>query len=497
MQRRTLLATAAVLLACVGFVAVRSVVSRQAGQAVDQNLDAFVATLPPGYAVRHGTVSANPITSALTLRDVVVTKDGAMLGTADSVTVSGADQQALHDVFDRAGYPDGKPAWTGRRLLIADASADNVHLVLPDSRDDLTIRSVSLHRLSGRPFMVPPTPENRVKPEFLADAALAFSVDTLQEHDLAAASQAGGHDLFKVGSTAVSDYDGGKTGSLAIKELSLDADGEPQGRKVHIAAAAFDLKALDVRAALEAVRQTGQAKSGQFGKTGYDSGDLSGVAVSVAGGPQITLHDAHASQALPDTGPSAGQGWAHGLTLALGQTPVLPGYAAALTAFGMKALTLDIDAATRMNPGSRTGEVREDIVLHDLATLHVQGAFSGYDRARASPAQPLAAILATTIDHASVVYEDHSLTGRLIGVAAAQSHTSPEIVRAQMAMPVVSLGMMIPDQQDAADQLTNFLNHPGTLTITMAPPRHTTVADVAAAPLTARAHLLGVHITAQ
>ena len=497
MQRRALLATAAILLVAVGFVAVRSVVSRQAGQAVDQNVNAFVATLPPGYAVRHGAVSANPITSALTLHDVVVTKNGATLGTAGTVTVSGADQQALHDVFDPAGYPNGKPAWTGRRLLIADASADNVHLTLPERSGDLTIRSVSLHRLSGRPFMAPPTPENRARPEFLADAALALAVDTLQEHDLAVASQAGRHDTFKVGSTAVSDYDGGKTGSLAIKDMSLDADDKPQGRSVHVAASAFDLKALDMRAALEAVRQMGHAESGQFGKTGYDSGDLSGVAISVEGGPQITLHDAHASQALSDKAPSSGQVWAHGLTLALGQTPVLPSYAAALTAFGMKALTLDIDAATRMNPGGRTGEVREDIVLHDLATLHLQGAFSGYDKARASPAQPLAAILATTIDHASVVYEDHSLVGRLIGVAAAQSHTSPEIVRAQLAMPVVSLGMMIPDQQDAADQLTNFLNHPGTLTITMTPPQHTTVADIAAAPLPARAHLLGVHITAR
>ncbi len=498
MQRRTLLATAAVLVVAVGFVAVRGVVSRQASQAVDQGIQQFVAALPPGYAVRHGAVAANPITSALTLHDVVVTRNGATLLTAGTVTISGADQGALHDVFDPAGYPDGKPAWTERRLLVADASAEDVHITVPDDQPDtLTVRSASLHRLSGRPFTVPPTPENRVRPQFLADAALALAVDTLEEHGLALVSQAGAHDSARVGSSTVSDYDGGKAGSLAFKDMAVDAEIERDRKHVHMAAAAFDLTNLNIRAALEAVRQSGHAESGQLGRTGYDTADLSGVAMTVDGGPQLSLHDAHASQVLSDTGPSSGQGWAHGLTFALGQTPVPPGNAAALAAFGMNALTTDIDATTRMNSGNRTGEVHEDIVLHDLATLHLQAAFSGYDKALASPAQPLGAILATTIDSASVVYEDHSLAGRLIGVAAAVAHTTPQMVRAQMAMPVVSLGMMLPDQPDAADQLTNFLNHPGTLAITMAPPQKLTVADVAQAPLPARAHLLGVHITAR
>ena len=498
MQRRTLLATGAVLLVAGGFLAVRSVISRQAGQAVDQGIDQFLATLPPGYAVRHGAVSANPITSALTLHDVVVTHDGAALATAETVTVSGADQQALHDVFDPAGYPNGKPAWTGRRLLIADASADNLHLVMQGQPpDDLAIRSASLHRLSGRPFMMPPTPENRARPQFWADAALALSVDTLRERDVDVTSPAPSHNAFRIGSSAVSDYDGGKMGSLAIKDVVLDGDGKPRGSPFHMAAAALDLKNLDVRGALEGVRQSGQADRGQLGKAAYDSGDLSGLAIDIANGPAVTMHDLHASQAQSDAGPSSGQAWMHGLTLALGQTAVPPGNAAALAAFGMKALTFDIDATTSMDGGNKAGEVREDIVLHDLAALHVQGNFSGYDKALASPSQPLAAILAATIDHASVVYDDHGLTGRLLAVAAAQTHTTPDIVRAQLAMPVISLALMVPDQQDASDQLTNFLNHPGTLTITMAPPQKVTLGEVAGAPLPERAHLLGVHVTSK
>ncbi len=498
MQRRTVLATGAVLLAAVAFVAVRSVISHQAAHAVDQGLNQLVATLPPGYAVRHGAVAANPITSALTLRDVVVTKDGATLATAGTLTVSGADRQALQDVIDPASYKNGQPAWTDRRLLIADASADDVHVILPGiPPDDLTIRAVSLHRLSGRPFMMPPTPENRARPQFWADVALALRMDTLQGRDLAAVSQAGARTVVRVGSDTVSDYDGGKVGSLAVKEVTLDGDGKPRGKPLHATASAFNLKNLDLRGALEAVRQSGRASQGRLGKTGYDSGDLSGVSMRIEGGPQVSLHDAHVSQAMSDTGPSVGQGWLHGLTFALGQTPVPAGNAAALAAFGMTALTMDIDAATSMDKASRSGDVREAIVLRDLATLHVQGAFSGFDNALASPSQPLAAVLATTIDHASVVFEDHSLIGRLIAVAAAQSHTTPDMVRSQLAMPVVSLGLMLPDQPDASDQLTNFINHPGTLTIAITPPQKVTIADIAQAPLPERAHLLGVHITSK
>ena len=56
--------------------------------------------------------------------------------------------------------------------------------------------------------------------------------------------------------------------------------------------------------------------------------------------------------------------------------------------------------------------------------------------------------------------------------------------------------MMVPNQPDAADQLTSFLNHPGTLTITMIPPQKTTLAQIALAPVPARAQMLGFHIKA-
>ncbi len=513
MQRRVLLGAGA-LVVVAAFFGLRSVTRHQASQVVDQGIDAFLARLPPGYAVRHGMVDYNPLTSAATVHSVVLTHDGATIGTADAITVSGGNDQALRDVFDPAAYPGGKPAWTDRRLLIADASARNVHLT-QGTHPGLAIGRVTLHRLSGRPFMLPPTPENRARPDFLADAALALSADSVQADDTTFAAiipeagtpQTGTPEAgapagsLSVGSQTISDYDGGKLGSFAVKAFAMDWLGKPHGPPFRLTLDAFDLKTANMRGVLEAIRQSGHADRGMFGGATYESAGLSGLTLDVTAGPHIALADMHASQVPGNGGPTAGTGAIHGLTVATGQTAIPPAAAVSLAAFGMNALTMDVDATSTLSAhsaqaGGQPSVVSEDIVLRGLGTFHVKANFSGYDAVQATPAQPMAALMATTLHGASVVYEDHSLVNRLLAVAGAQMHTTPDMVRAQLAVPVLTLGMMLPSQPDAAEQLTNFLDHPGTLTVTMTPPQGTTLAQIAQAPVPARAQMLGVHIKA-
>ncbi len=499
MQRRVLLLGAGVALFVVVLLGIRAVTRQQAGQVLDQGIGQFVARLPPGYAVRHGATDYNPLTSALSVRDVVLTRDGATLATADTVTVSGADGPALQDVFDPAAYPNGRPAWTDRRLLVADASAQGVHLMLPGPKPEtVALRSVSLHRLSGRPFMLPPTPENRLRPEFQADAALALVIDMLQAHDAVWTTQAASRTSIAVGSAMASDYDAGTVGSLAIKAVALDGDGKPRGAPFHLGVAAFDLKTANLRGLLEAIRRNDRADRGMLGSVDYEAVNLSDLVFDLISGPHLAMADLHATHAASDRGEqSGGEAWIHGLTIGTGQMALSPPAAAAVTAFGMNAVTMDVDAKSGRQVAGAPMQISEAIVLHDLGTLHLQGSFSGYDAALASPAQPLGALLATRVDHASVAFEDRSLTGRLLAVAAVQMHSTPDVVRAQLAMPVVTLALMLPDQPDAADQVTAFLNHPGTLTVTMDPPAGVTIGAVSQAPAFARAHLLGVHIAAR
>jgi hypothetical protein len=106
-------------------------------------------------------------------------------------------------------------------------------------------------------------------------------------------------------------------------------------------------------------------------------------------------------------------------------------------------------------------------------------------------------LLTTPIEHATLEWDDSGLVKRTLAAAAAQMHTTPDVIRGQMAMPLVTLGLLIPDQPDATDQVTAFLNHPHTLLVTLNPPQKVTFAEVSQAPAETRAHLLGVRIVAK
>ena len=143
--------------------------------------------------------------------------------------------------------------------------------------------------------------------------------------------------------------------------------------------------------------------------------------------------------------------------------------------------------------------MHEDVALRELGTLHLDAELGGLNQIAAAapvPGHPEGPAMAAVIDHATLVWDDASLTNRLMAVAASQLHTTPDLVRARLAMPVLSLGLMIPDQPDAADQVTAFLTHPHRLTVTLNPPQKISIGEVAQAPVTARAHLLGVRVKA-
>ena len=502
MDRRVLLGAGAVAVVAVAAGAYVTSSRPGAGHASGCSVDQVLGyVLPAGTALHHGAPDYNLLTSTCTVRDLNATlPDGALL-TADTFTLSSPDPRALHDVFDPSGYPNGKPAWTERRLLLSDASANGVHLKMAGAAQPvLGMRSLVLHRLSGRPFALPPTPANRATPSFAADAGLAFAVDSITGSDLAVdnTQPAPGQKPFvmSLGSMRASDYDGGKVGAVAIKDLTLNTPPAQGGTKLNVTVDQLNLKDADAHGLLAAVQQTGDAVGG--GKAGftYSSADVSGVALHVQGGPAVTLHDLHAEQTLPDSaGARAGSATLTGLTFAQGQQPVPPDAAAAFAAFGMNAITLDI-AATSKRPAGGPTEIAEDVTLHDLGKLHLKAAFT----AGSLPLQPgmtgaAVALLSNTVDNASLVWDDGSLTTRLFKVAAAQQHSTPDLVRAQLAIPLVALGVLVPNQPDAADQVTAFLDHPHTLTLTLTPPQPITIGAVIRAPVTDRAHLLGLHIT--
>jgi hypothetical protein len=495
MQQRVVLG--AVALVVIGAIVFRGTRHHEAGKASVPGIQALLDNPPPGYAIQHGAVDYNPLTSTATIHDVRVAREGRVSWAADTVTLSSADASALRDVFDPAAYPNGKPAWTGRRLLLSDAAANGVHAtVYGPNKLEYTIGSVTLHRLSGRPFLLPPTPENRAKPEFAADAALALAADSVVETDTVLKGGGDQDARVTIASIEASNYDGGKIGSFLVKTVALDAKGK-RGEPVHGTLDSFSIKDADATRVLRAIQQDDKTAT-PLSLSAYSSFDLSRLDLNLSGRTAIQVTDFHAEQGEPDSdGVRTGHAALHGMTIGLAAGAALPPTSEdAIAAFGMRSVTLDIDGSGRGKPGGEN-EVTEDVMLHDLGTLHLKAVVEGYVAPPGNSAAPaaMAALLTTKLERATLSWDDASLTDRIFKVAAAQGHTTPELIRSQLAMPILALGVLVPDQPDAADQLTAFLDHPHNLTVTLKPQAPISLGEVARAPATDRAHLLGLHVT--
>ncbi len=497
MQQRVVLGAVALVVVVVGATVVRKAGRHEAGRVADQGIQALLENLPPGYAIQHGAVDYNPLTSTATIHDVRIAREGRVSWAADTVTLSSADANALRDVFDPAAYPNGKPAWTGRRLLLSDAAANGVHAsVYGPNKLDYTIGSVTLHRLSGRPFLLPPTPENRAKPEFGADAGLALAADSVVETDTVISGGGDSDAKVTIASIEASNYDGGKLGSFLVKTVALDAK-DKRGAPVHATLESFSVKDADATRVLHAVQQQDTTKQA-LSLTAYGSFDLSRLEANLGGNTAFQVKDFHAEQGEPDSdGVRTGHAALHGMTIALAAGAALPPRSEeAIAAFGMRSITMDIDGGGRGKAGGES-EFTEDVMLHDLGTLHLKGAFEGYVAPLGNSTAPaaMAALLSTKLERATLSWDDASLTDRIFKVAAAQGHTTPELVRSQLAVPILALGVLVPDQPDVADQLTAFLDHPHNLTVVLKPAAPISLGEVARAPATDRAHLLGLHVT--
>jgi hypothetical protein len=496
MQQRVLLGAGAAL-AVAALFALRGAGHHEAAKATDQNIQQLLANLPPGYQITHGAIDYNSLTASATIHDVRITREGRVNWTAETVTIAGADQKALRDVFDPAAYPAGKPAWSERRLLIADLAAHNIHAAVQGAHPiDYQIRSVSLHRLSGRPFAFPPSPENRAKPEFSADAALAFAADSFEDEDTRVDDPGNNQTKLSIDRIETDNYDAGKLASLLVRGVTLDAKDKKNG-PVHISLASLSVKDVDARAVLQSVQLTGKPDKAAAGKTTYSVIDLGAMDFTSANAVSVQWHGIHAEQGIPDAnGMRESRASLHAMTIGLGGTPIPPKIDAAINAFGMRSLTLDAEGSVRTLPGIRT-ELTQTLTLKDLGILRIKAAVSGYTAlADATGPAAIGALMNTTIESANLRWEDRSLTDRIFKVAAAQENTTPELVRAQLAVPILAAAIMVPDQPDVADQLTAFLSKPDSLTITLAPPQPRKLAEIANTPATERAHALGLHITA-
>jgi len=467
-------------------------------------LDQALASLPPGYTATHGATDYNPITDTLTIHDLVLSRDGRKLVSAGLVVAKGAHIEALRAVFDPDAYPDGKPAWSDRRSLLGhlDVQSLRIEAAAPDGTP-LLIRHAVVDGLSGRPFIRPPTPPNRSAADFQADAARALAVGNVAVDGVDMSREGSGH--FGIGSAGLTDYDTGKLGGFHVDDIEF---APPQAKRpVSFSLAKIAVQGADLHAVLAAVAASAgqdpaarrRAIASAYSDSQLGQFDLDGLALKIAPGPRVELASLHSQGSRQADGSATGSAALRGLSVAADDSPMPDQAHAMMQRFGSDRVVLDEDTEASWTEATKHLDLsRLDLSARDLGVLHVTASLGGIDRAglnATDPAARRAAFMGVVVSHAALWFDDKSLVGRVIGVLAMQQNATPEQVRAEAAMPLAGLSMLLPDEPDAAAQVSAFLDHPHSLRISLDPPAPVSLGAVAAAPITERAHMLGLKIT--
>jgi len=499
-MRRNLIGVVVVVVLAGVFLAVRFGGRHEARATLDQ----LLANLPPGLTATHGATDYDGLTDTMTIHDLVLNRDGRKVGSAGLVVAKGAHIEALRAVFDPDAYPDGKPAWTDRRVLLGHLDVQSVRIepTAPDAPPVL-IRHAVIDQLSGRPFIRPPTPPNRSAADFQADVARALAVSVIDVEGMDVTREGQGH--LGVSSVGLNGYDAGKLGGLHIEGIEVSA---PQAKRpVSFSLAKIAIAGADFRSVVGALAASaGQDPAARqraffaaYPASQVGQFDLDGLAFKIAPGPRVELASFHSQGSRQADGSATGSAALRGLSVAADDSVMPEATHAMMQRFGSDRVVLDEDTEASWTEATKHLELsRLDLTARDLGVLHFTASLDGIDREGMRAPDALsraAALMRTVIVHAALSFDDRSLVGRVIGVLAMQQNSTPEQVRAEAAMPLMGLAMLLPDEPDAAAQISAFLEHPHSLRISLDPPAPVSLAAVAAAPMTQRAHMLGLKIT--
>jgi hypothetical protein len=506
-------------------------------QGANVGLQRLLADLPPGMTATHGAASYDPILGNFSVADLTLLRNGAPVFSAAHLQASGVVQGAgndvpqrvahlsmqdvavlpsfhaarmeltglaladLRDVTDPDRYPGGKPAWTDKRMLLEQFDAADLSLEQPmpggKTVSLLRIAHATLENLAGRPADVPPTPENLRTPAFWAallrvtseKSAVATKIDLVQP----------GKPHVTIGSDTTEDVDQGRIGSVRLQDMRVD--GGTSDNPVLAKLADLSVSGVDVTSALAkliaARNDPKQAGNFMLGPQFSTKMHASGGDITLGKGPHIQLASMDTAQDRKPDGTKTGEFTMRDFSVAYDHAIIPPAQEAALKRFGMSVFVFDVDAASTANVNAQHGTLtRFDVAARGLGTLHLTGQASGpiFDGQSRSQPEAWPVLQQTRLENATLRWEDASLTNRIFDAVAENRGTTPEALRTQVGLMTIGLAMILPNQPDAGAQVSAFINNPKTLTISLAPPKPVTIGEVLAAPMAARASLLGVHI---
>lgn len=168
-------------------------------------------------------------------------------------------------------------------------------------------------------------------------------------------------------------------------------------------------------------------------------------------------------------------------------------------AFGRDAVDADLDVNMGWDPATHDLHIAPvQIVADGLGRLTLDLTVGNFDLALMQQGGDAAvgSLIVTTFKTGRLVYEDHSLVGRLLAAVAATQHMSGDALREQLLATLAQMKSPLPSVPRLPAVLAAFLKNPGTLTVTATPAAPVPMAMLGAGAPADTAARLGVGITA-
>lgn len=304
-----------------------------------------------------------------------------------------------------------------------------------------------------------------------------------------------GDPSFSIGGATLGPWHDGRLDALRVSDIHFAYPEE--GRSLGVKAVA--LLGLDARGLLAWVQMPEGRRPELPPTPRLDSFGVDGVAVMSSSGGPVTV-DHIGDQVTWQQQVPIGQD----LTIRRLHVPTSlladqPGAAQALPAFGRDAVDADLDFNVVWDPATHDLRVAPfQIAADGLATATLDLTFGNFDLALMQQGTDAAvgSLIVVTVKGGRLVYQDHSLLDRVLAAVAATQGTTPAQLRASLLTVLARMKSPLPSVPRLPAILSDFLLHPGTLTVTAKPPAPVPAAMLGAGSVADAARRLNVGVSA-
>ncbi|GAN77900.1 hypothetical protein [Acidisphaera rubrifaciens] len=299
---------------------------------------------------------------------------------------------------------------------------------------------------------------------------------------------------FSVGEATLGPWHDGRLDALRVSGIRVAYPKEGRGVDVNaVSLLGLDVHGLIAWAGLPDDRRPDLPPAPRFDSFGVD-----GVAVTSSAGGPLTVDHIGAQVTWQQQVPVTQDLTVRRLHVPTSLLADQPGAAQALPAFGRDAVDADLEFNMVWDPATHNLRLAPFRIAADgLGTATLDLTFGNVDLALMQQGTDAAvgSLIVATVKGGRLVYQDRSLLGRVLAAVAAVQGTTPEQLRASLLTVLARMKSPLPSVPRLPAILSDFLLHPGTLTVTAKPPAPVPAAMLGAGSLADAAKRLNIGVT--